>query len=35
MKKVTFDIKPHLSDQDALDLHAAQHHGDAAHALSG
>ena len=35
VKKVTFDIKPHLSDQDALDLHAAQHHGDAAHALSG
>ena len=23
VKKVTFDIKPHLSDQDALDLHAA------------
>ena len=35
VKKVTFDIKPHLSDQDALDLHAAAHHGDAAHALSG
>jgi len=35
VKKVTFDIEPHLSDQDALDLHAAQHHGDAAHALSG
>ena len=35
VKKVTFDIKPHLSDQDALDLHAAQRHGDAAHALSG
>ena len=34
VKKVTFDIKPHLSDQDALDLHAAAHHGDAAHALS-
>ena len=35
VKKVTFDIKPHLSDQDALNLHAAAHHGDAAHALSG
>ena len=29
VKKVTFDIKPHLSDQDALNLHAAAHHGDA------
>ena len=28
-------IKPHLSDQDAINLHAAAHHGDAAHALSG
>ena len=35
VKKVTFDIKPHLSDQDAVNLHAAAHHGDAAHALSG
>ena len=35
VKKVTFDIKPHLSDQDALNLHAATQHGDAAHALSG
>ena len=34
VKKVVFDIKPHLSDQDALDLHAAAHHGQAAHALS-
>ena len=34
VKKVTFDIKPHLSDEDAIDLHAAAHHGDAAHALS-
>ena len=24
VKKVTFDIKPHLSDQDALNLHAAR-----------
>ena len=35
VKKVTFDIKPHLSDQDAINLHAAAHHGEAAHALSG
>jgi arylsulfatase A-like enzyme len=34
VKKVVFDIKPHLSDQDALDLHAAAHHGQAVHALS-
>ena len=34
MKKVMFDIKPHLSDQDELDLHAAAHHGHAAHGLS-
>ena len=34
VKKVTFDIKPHLSDQDAIDLHAAAQHGQAAHALS-
>ena len=35
VKKVTFDIKPHLTEQDAIDLTAAAHHGDAAHALSG
>ena len=35
VKKVTFDIEPHLSDQDALDLHAAERHGDAAHAALG
>jgi hypothetical protein len=34
VKKVTFDIKPDLSDQDAIDLHAAEQHGQAAHALS-
>ena len=34
VKTVTFDIKPHLSDQDALNLHAAAQHGEAAHALS-
>jgi arylsulfatase A-like enzyme len=34
VKKVVFDIKPHLSDQDALDLHAHEHQGQAGHALS-
>jgi arylsulfatase len=34
VKRVVFDLKPHLSDQDALDVHAAIHQGDAAHALS-
>ncbi len=35
VKKVVFDIKPHLSDQDELDLHAEAHRGHAAHSLSG
>jgi arylsulfatase len=35
VKKVVFDIKPHLSDQDELDLHAESHRGQAAHGLSG
>ncbi len=34
VKKVTFDLKPHLTDQDELDLHAAAHQGEAAHGLS-
>jgi arylsulfatase len=34
VKKVVFDVKPHLSDEDELDLHAAEHHGEAAHGLS-
>jgi hypothetical protein len=34
IKKVVFDVKPHLADEDEQDLHAAAHHGDAAHALS-
>ncbi len=34
VKKVTFDIKPHRSNEDAVALHAAAHHGDVAHALS-
>jgi len=35
VKKVVFDIKPHLSDQDELDMHAESHRGQAAHGLSG
>ena len=34
VKKVVFDINPHTSAQDELDLHAAAHQGNAAHALS-
>ena len=34
IKKVTFDIKPHLTGQDELDLHAAERQGHAAHSLS-
>jgi hypothetical protein len=34
VKKVVFDIQPHLSAQDELDLHAASQQGHAAHALS-
>jgi arylsulfatase len=35
VKKVVFDIKPHLTDQDETDLHAEAHRGQAAHGLSG
>jgi arylsulfatase A-like enzyme len=35
VKKVVFDIKPHLSDKDELNLHAEAHRGSAAHSLSG
>jgi arylsulfatase len=34
IKRVTFSLQPHLSDQDELDLHAAAHQGHAAHGLS-
>ena len=34
VKKVVFDVKPHLSDQDEQDLHEATQHGHVAHALS-
>ena len=35
VKKVVFDIQPHVSAQDELDLHAAAHQGHAAHGLFG
>jgi arylsulfatase A-like enzyme len=35
VKKVVFDLKPHLSDQDELEIHAAAHRGEAAHGLAG
>ncbi|MGZ4786040.1 MAG: sulfatase-like hydrolase/transferase, partial [Acidimicrobiales bacterium] len=35
VKKVVFDLKPHLSAQDELDLHAVAHQGDTAHGLAG
>jgi arylsulfatase A-like enzyme len=34
VKKVVFDIKPHLSDTDELELHAEAQRGNAAHGLS-
>ena len=34
LRKVVFDIKPHLSDEDELELHTADHNGQAAHGLS-
>ena len=34
VKKVTFDIKPHLSAQDEANVHALAHHGHAAHGLA-
>jgi arylsulfatase len=34
VKKVVFDIQPHLSAQDELDVHAAEHQGSVGHALS-
>ena len=34
VKKVVFDVKPHLSDDDELELQAAEQHGQAAHGLS-
>jgi arylsulfatase A-like enzyme len=34
IKKVTFDVNPHPSAEDEHELHTAEHHGHAAHALS-
>jgi arylsulfatase len=34
VKRVVFDVTPHLSDEDELALHAAEHHGHAARGLS-
>ena len=34
VKKVVFDLKPHVSEQDELEIHAAAHRGQAAHGLS-
>jgi hypothetical protein len=34
IKKVVFDIKPHLTGEDEQELHAVAHHGHAAHALA-
>ncbi len=35
VKKVVFDLKPHLSDEDELRLHAEAHRGQSAHGLAG
>jgi hypothetical protein len=35
IKKVTFDIKPHLSAADEQALHESAHHGNVAHSISG
>ena len=34
VKKVVFDINPHVADQDELDVHTAEEHGRTVHALS-
>ena len=34
VKRVVFDITPHLVDQDEVDVHTAEQHGQVAHALS-
>ena len=34
IKKVVFDVKPHLTGEHEQELHAAAHHGHAAHALA-
>ena len=34
IKKVVFDVKPHLADEDEQALHLAGQHGDALHAVT-
>jgi len=34
VKKVVFNITPHLTEKDELDVHTAEQHGKAGHALS-
>jgi len=34
IKKVVFDVKPHLAQDDEHSIHLAGHHGDAVHAIS-
>jgi hypothetical protein len=35
IKRVVFDIKPHLSADDDQAMHASAHHGHVAHGISG
>jgi arylsulfatase len=35
IRKVTFDIKPHLTSEDEQALHESAHHGHVAHGISG
>jgi arylsulfatase len=35
VKKVVFDIKPHLANEDELELHAEAHRGESANSLAG
>jgi hypothetical protein len=35
VKKVVFDIKPHLTSEDEQALHESAHHGHVAHGISG
>ena len=35
IKKVVFDLKPHASTADEMEIHAAAHQGEAAHGLAG
>ena len=35
IRKVTFDIKPHLTSEDEQALHESAHHGHVAHGING